>query len=241
MEQNKSISITLSNFVDEGLYLLFPDATRIDLTNKNIQSTSEKFWQDTSKITPEMKKAIDFQKCAFCPRKNKEDICDAIRPVLPFLDKIDKYISFDEVTVVYKSSQDNMLHTKQTTMQEAIQYVSILSLMRYNMILRKYWKYYYGISPLMRGKEVACRIYINMYWQHKGRKEEIDKTIAQFNEELRVSSANQVKRLSLVCKNDVFLNAFGSTPIASELLTMNIEKAITESVERFEKSYTHHF
>ncbi|MFC1509763.1 DUF6901 family protein [Candidatus Omnitrophota bacterium] len=241
MEENKSIDIALIDFVDEGLYLLFPDATKINLTKKNIQDTSEKFWQDTSKITPEMKKAIDFQKCSFCPRKNKEDICDAIRPVLPFLDKIDKYISFDKVTAVYKSSQDDMFHIKQTTMQKALQYVSILSLMRYNMILRKYWKYYYGISPLMSSQEVACRVYINMYWQHKGNKEEISKTIAQFNEELRVSSANQVKRLGLVCKNDVFLNAFGRTPIVSELLTMNIEEAVKKSIEGFEKSYTHHF
>lgn len=241
MEENETINLTLSDFPEEGLYLLFPDSTRIDLTKKNIENTSEIFWQDISKITPEMKKAIDFQKCHFCPRKNKEDICDAIRPVLPFLDKIDRYLSFDEVTAVYKSNQDNIIHAKQTTMQKALQYVSILSLLRYNMVLRKYWKYYYGIVPLMEAQEIANRVYINMYWQHKSNKEEIGKIVTNFKEELRISSENQVKRLNLVCKNDAFMNAFINTQIASEFLTMNIEDIIKKSIDGFEKSYTHHF
>jgi hypothetical protein len=241
MNGAKAINIALDSFIDEGLYLLFPDSTRIELTKKNIEGSSDEFWRDPSRITPDMKKAIDFQKCPFCPRKNKEDICDAIRPVLPFLGKIDKYLSFQEVTAIYKSSQDNMLHVKQTTMQDALQYVSILSLLRYNMILRKYWKYYYGVIPLMGGAEVAGRVYINMYWQHRGNKEELDKVIAQFKEELRISSENQVKRMNLVCKNDAFMNAFVNTQIVSQFLAMNIEDTIKKSLERFEQSYTHHF
>ncbi len=157
-----AINLKLNDFDDDGLYLFFPDQTQISFTKKDIEVVSEKFWQDTSKISPEMKKAIDFQKCYFCPRKNKEDICDAIRPVLPFLERIDKYLSFDQVTAVYKSAQDNLLHVKQATMQEALQYVSTLSLLRYNMILRKYWKYCYGVIPLMSGKSVVSRLYLKM-------------------------------------------------------------------------------
>lgn len=241
MMEDKIINLKLSDFEKEGLYLIFPDSTRLELTKDNIEKTSENFWQDASKITPEMKKAIDFQKCYFCPRKNKEDICDSIRPVLPFLDKVDKYVSFDEVIAAYKSNQDGLLHIKKTTMQDALRYVSILSLLRYNMVLRKYWRYYYGVIPLMGGKEVACLIYINMYWQHKGSKEELDSVIAKFREEIRVSSENQVKRMNLVCKNDVLINAFVNTQIVSEFLAMDIEDAIVKSVNEFDKSYTHHF
>ncbi|MBU1124565.1 MAG: hypothetical protein KKC84_00895 [Candidatus Omnitrophica bacterium] len=241
MGDAKVENIILDSFVDEGLYLLFSDSTRIELTKKNIENSSDAFWQDPSRITPAMKKAIDFQKCPFCPRKNKEDICDAIRPVLPFLDKIDKYLSFDEVTAVYKSSQDGMVHVKQTTMQKALQYVSILSLLRYNLILRRYWKYYYGAIPLMDGREVAAKVYINMYWYHKGNKEELDRTIAQFKEELTISSENQVKRMNLVCKNDVFMNAFVNTQVVSEFLTMDIEDTLKKTFENFEQSYMHHY
>lgn len=240
-EESKHITLQLADFKEDGLYLLFPDSTRIDLTKKNIERISEKFWQDTSAISPEMRNAIDFQKCPFCPRKNKEDICDAIRPVLPFLDTIDKYLSIDRVIAVYKSDFDGLIHIKETDMQKALQYVSVLSLLRYNMVLRKYWKYYYGVIPLMSGPEVASRVYINMYWQHQGNKEELNKVITGFEEELRISSDNQVKRLNLVCKKDAFMNAFVNTQVVSEFLSMNIENVIKRSIDEFEKSYTHHF
>lgn len=174
-------------------------------------------------------------------RKNKADICDAIRPVLPFLEKLDKYFSYDKVTAVYRGGGGGMLHVKETDLQEALQYVSLLSLLRYNQVLRKYWKYYYGVTPLMSSPEAAGRIYINMYWQHKGDKAEIDKVIAQFREELMISSENQVKRMNLVSRNDVFINAFVKTQVVSEFLSMDIESAIDKSVSDFEQSYTHRF
>ncbi len=40
-------------------------------------------------------------------------------------------------------------------MHDAMRYISILSLLRYNLVLQKYRKYYYGIIPIMNGKEVA--------------------------------------------------------------------------------------
>ena len=84
-----------------------------------------------------MRKAIDFQKCYFCPHKNQEDICDSIRPMLPFLDVVDQYMSYDKVIAVYKGNEDRLVHVKETTMQDALKYVSILSLLRYNLVLRK--------------------------------------------------------------------------------------------------------
>ncbi len=233
--------ITLADFENEGLYIIFPDHTRLELTKENIEKNSELFWNDPGRIAPEIKKAVDFRKCHFCPRKNQEDICDAIRPVLPFLDKIDRYLSFDEVTAVYKGSRNGVLHIRKTSMQAALQYVAMLSLLRYNMVLRKYWKYYYGVIPLMDSEEAACRIYLNMYWQCKGDKAKIDALIAAFKEELRISSANQVSRLGLVCKNDAFINSFLKIQTVCDFLEMDIEGAISKGVERFENSYTHHF
>jgi len=218
------------------LYLLLPDSTTLEFTKKNIENVTEKFWQDPSKITPEIRKAVDFQKCYFCPHRNTQDICDSIRPVLPFLDIVDKHVSFDKVVAVFKEKQDGLLHVKETTMQQALQYVSILSLLRYNLILKKYWKYYYGIIPLVGGEEVASRVYLNMYWLHRGNQEEINKVITRFREELKISSENQVKRLNLVCKNDAFMNAFVKTQLVTEFLTMNIDNILTKSFAEFEKS-----
>ena len=158
------------------------------------------------------------------------------RRILWFLDIVDQYVSYDKVIAVYKGNEDHLVHVKATTMQDALKYVSILSLLRYNLVLQKYWKYYYGIIPIMGGREVATRVYLNMYWLHKGNLGEIKEMIKKFGEELRVSSTNQVKRLNLVCKNDAFVNAFVNTQLVTQFL-VNIEGILTKSFDDFEKSF----
>ena len=234
--EDRILNFRLRDFEKEGLYLLFPDSTRLELTKENIEHVTDRYWQDLTKIPEEMRKAVNFQKCYFCPHKNQEDICDSIRPLLPFLDIVDKYVSYDEVIAVYKGNEDKLLHVKATTMQDALKYVSILSLLRYNLVLQKYWKYYYGIIPIMGGREVAARVYLNMYWFHRGDLEEIKKIIKRFGEELLVSSTNQVKRLNLVCKNDAFVNAFVNTQLVTQFL-VNIEDILTKSFNDFESSF----
>jgi len=234
--EDRILNLRLSDFEKEGLYLFFPNSTRLELTKENIERVTDRYWQDLTKIPQEMRKAVDFQKCYFCPHKNEEDICDSIRPLLPFLDIVDKYVSFDEVIAVYKGNEDNLVHVKATTMQNALRYVSILSLLRYNLVLQKYWKYYYGIIPIMGGREVAARVYLNMYWFHKGNLEEMKAMIRRFGEELRVSSTNQVKRLNLVCKNDAFVNAFVNTQLVTQFL-IDIDDILTKSFSDFEKNF----
>jgi len=234
--EDRILNFRLSDFEKEGLYLLFPDSTRLELTKENIEHVTDRYWQDLTKIPEEMRKAVHFQKCYFCPHKNQEDICDSIRPMLPFLDIVDQYMSYDEVIAVYKGNEDKLLHVKATTMQDALKYVSILSLLRYNLVLQKYWKYYYGIIPIMGGREVAARVYLNMYWFHRGDLEEIKKIIKRFGEELLVSSTNQVKRLNLVCKNDAFVNAFVNTQLVTQFL-VNIEAILAKSFDEFERSF----
>ncbi|MGD0918426.1 MAG: hypothetical protein ABSB22_18410 [Thermodesulfobacteriota bacterium] len=234
--ENRIADLRLSDFEKEGLYLLFPDSTKLELTKENIEKVTDRYWQDLTKIPEDKRKAIEFQKCYFCPHKNNEDICDSIRPMLPFLDIVDRYVSYDKVMAVYKGTEEKLVHIRATTMQDALKYVSILSLLRYNLVLQKYWKYYNGIIPIMGGKEVATRVYLNMYWLHKGNLEEIKEMIRRFGEELRVSSTNQVKRLNLVCKNDAFMNAFVNTQLVTQFL-INIEDILTKSFNDFEKSF----
>jgi hypothetical protein len=236
MMEDRILNFRVSDFDKEGLYLLFPDATRIELTKENIEKVTDRYWRDPTKIPEDKRKAIEFQKCYFCPHKDKEDICDSIRPILSFLDIVDQYVSYDKVIAVYKGDEEKLVHIRATTMQDALRYVSILSLLRYNLVLQKYWKYYDGIIPIMGGREVAARVYLNMYWLHKGNLGEIKEIVKRFSEELKVSSANQVRRLNLVCKNDAFLNAFVNTQLVTHFL-MNIEDILTKSFDDFERSF----
>jgi len=232
---DNTINLELSDYTQKGLYLILKDSTKIVLTRENIENTALEYWNKPDKIPSKVKSAIDFQRCPFCPLKGKDDFCDAIRPVLPFLEIIDKYVSFDEVVAVYKEDGSKLVHVADTTMQEALKYVSLLSLMQYCQIGRKYWRYYMGVMSLKGSKEAAVRIYLNIYWLHKGNREEIDNLISTFMEQIKIMARNQVNRMNLICEKDAFLNAFANTQIATELLSMDIAKTTAKAVEEFEK------
>lgn len=231
-----SINLKPSDYKQKGLYLVLPDFSVLELTKKNIAVKAEEFWKDPNKITPELKNAVDFQRCQFCPLKGKDEFCDAIRPIVPFLDIVDKYVSFDKVIAVYKGDEKDLVHVTETTIYKALTYVSLLSLMQYCQIGRQYWKYYFGIVPVEGGKEATNRMYLNMYWIYQGNKIEIDDMISSFVDQIRITSQNQVKRLNLICKNDAFMNAFVETQIVTEFLSMDIEGQLKKSLKEFEQS-----
>ncbi|MDD4179725.1 MAG: hypothetical protein PHH14_06755 [Candidatus Margulisbacteria bacterium] len=232
--ETKILGSNIKDFEQEGLYLVFPDTSRMILTRDLIQKTTKEYWDDPEKISPKAKTAAEFQRCPFCPLK-ENSLCDALRPVLPLLDKTDKYVSYDKVIAVYKRDISKLFYACDTTMQEALKFISILSLMQYCQIGRTYWKYYFGIVPLMSGDEMARRMYKNIFFLTKGNAVETDKIITSFKGQIKITSTNQVKRLSLICKNDAFMNAFVNTQVVSELLSMNIAEHLKEKFDEFEK------
>jgi len=233
-EQEKQVNIVFDRYKDVGLYLVLPDGAQLVLTRKHIQKVAEEFWKGPDEMSAEVKNALKSQKCSTCPL-GEDELCSAMEPVIPLLKDIDKYVSFDHVTAVYKG-YDESLHVAFTTMQAALRYISALSLIRYCQAGRKYLKYFHGLHALMGGEEIASRIYLNIYWFHEGKKEEIDKAISEFYEYLLMTSKDQVERLNRVCKNDAFINAFVSTQMATEFLQMGIDKMLAESVKEFEKA-----
>jgi hypothetical protein len=230
------INLEFNQFNKPGLYLIFTDGSRLSLTKENIEHTVETYWNDPTKMPPQIKKATEFQRCYFCPLKRLEDMCDAIRPTMPFLDIVDKYVSFDKVTAVYRENRD-ILHVSYTTMQNALKYVSILSLIYFCRKGRIYWKYFFGINPLMGGSEIASKFYLNLFFLHNGNREDINKVIAKFKEEITITTKNQMARMGLVCKNDTFLNAFVNTQIITEILSMDPDKALENAFKDFEDDY----
>ena len=234
-KEAKLVNLRLGDYEQKGLYLIFPDSTRLVLTRENIERVTEEYWKNPSKIPLQIKKTSDFKLCPICPFKG-EGLCFAIRPILPFLEAVDKYVSYDEVTAVYKGDEKQVYHISDTTMQDALKYVSILSLTRYCQTGRKYWRYFFGVIPLMGAQGMAVRLYLNIYWLHKGKIKEIKNFISKFDEEMKTTSENQVKRLNLICKNDAFMNAFIATQITTEFLSMGIGKILEASFDNFEKS-----
>ena len=215
---------------EEGLYLIFDDSVILPLTRDKIHKASTEFWLDSDRISDKVKQAAEFQRCDLCPLNKIGGLCDAIRPTMPFLDDIDKYFSYDQVTSVYNDGRNN-LTINRTTMQEALKYLSILSLMHYCRLGRTYWKYFIGITPTMTPKQIAYQLYLNFYYLNDGKPRRIKKALSTFCDQITITCRNQVKRMNLACKNDVFMNAFVNTQLITQILSLDFDKTITEQFD----------
>ena len=226
---NSEIKLNYSEFPHKGLYLIFEDSSRLELTEEKMNLLTDQFWDDETKLSSSIKEASDFQKCVFCPVKNEPGICPAIRPVLPYLEILDKYSSFDDVIAVFRGDDDSILHLANTTMQQGLKYVSINSLLHHCANNQKYFNYFFGINPIVKAKEIASRLYLNMYWVHRGNMDEVKKFIAQIDKDLRITTRNQLKRVQLIAKNDAFVNALYDTQMITEFLSLGMERTLEEA------------
>ena len=220
-------NLSLQDCREEGLYLFFAEAGRLEFTRQNIEQTALTFWEDGSKISPAIRTAAEFQRCDFCPLRKTSALCDAIRPIFPFIDSLDKYLSYDKVTAVYKDGEGN-LHISETTMQKALRYLSVLSLVYYCQFGRKYWKYFLGVMPLMTAMEIATQLYLNFYYLNGGNQDATRKAIEKFESEITITSLNHTKRLNLICKKDAFMNAFVNAQVITQLLSLDFEKTLNQ-------------
>ena len=214
----------------EGLYLIFDDSTILPLNKDRIEQISKDFWLNPELISDEVKEAANFQRCEFCPLKKLGGLCDAIRPIMPFLADIDGYMSHSDVIAVFNDPNGNM-SVRKTTMQEALKYLSVLSLMYYCRIGRTYWKYFLGIKPLMSAEDIAFHLYLNFYFLNNGNTNTVVKLLKRFKEQIFVTSTNQVKRMNLVCKNDAFMNSYVNTHIITEMLSFNFHDVLQKLFE----------
>lgn len=142
--------IAPSAFPDAGLYLLFPDGHRLDLTEDVISAAAQRFLGDPQRLPDHIRAAAEYQPCSICPQRNTAKICHAIVATLPFVDDVDRYVSNDKVTAVYRERGSAILEVSQTNMVEALKYLSTLSLMNYCEVGRKYFPYFQGVSPPSR-------------------------------------------------------------------------------------------
>jgi hypothetical protein len=227
VEEQEAITLKPGDFGEEGLYIVLDGSKPLALTRSNIEQTAKKFWEDPSKISSRVKAAAEFQRCDFCPLNKIGGLCDAIRPTFPFLDVLDKYVSHDQVEAVYKDNKGGF-YVHKTTMQQALRYLSILSLVYYCQVTRKYWKHFWGIMPLMDSQEAAARLYLNFFYLNGGSKRKTGKSISKFKEEITITSRNQVNRMNLVCDNDAFMNAFVNTQVITDILSFDIGKVVDD-------------
>lgn len=229
------LSQSFSEFHQKGLYLIFGDSTVLPLTENNVADVTKRFWEDPSRISPEVRKHADFHPCTICPEAGNDVMCYTLRPVLPFLEDIDRYFSYDRVIAVYRGDEDQILHIAETDMQNALHYICILSFLSYCRVGRRYRKYYHGVIPIMSFAQAVEKIYLNVYWLHKGNKAEISKFLQQFQHDISITSENAIKRLGLICQKDALVNAFYNMRVAVDFLAMEMDNVLSNAFQPFEE------
>lgn len=226
-----------TEFTQPGLYLQFPNGESLALTSERIEDRARALLSDPAKIPVHVQEAEAFQLCSICPKRGGGDTCHAIRPIMAVWEGFDRYASYDRVTAVYRSGTDGNVVSADTTMQHALQYVSVLSLMYYCEVGKQYWRYFYGVHPLMATEDIVVRVYLNMFWACRGDLVRTQALIEAFHEEISTTTRCQMERVRLFCHNDSLLNALTLTQLASEFLTMNVEQIVQQHVEKFDQSF----
>ncbi|NJD55259.1 MAG: hypothetical protein FIA94_02500 [Nitrospirae bacterium] len=235
LPQNIPLSLALREFDQKGLYLIFEDSTVLPLTENEVTNVARRYWEDPSKISPEVRKHDDFHPCTICPEAGNDVMCYTLRPVLPFLEDIDRYFSYDKVVAIYRGDEDRSFHIAESDMQNALQYICILSLLSYCRVGRQYRKYYHGVIPVMGLGPVVERICLNIYWLHKGDKTKIDTFLQQFQQDIAIISGNALKRLNLICQKDALLNAFYNMQVTVDLLAMKMDEVLNRAFQTSEE------
>lgn len=218
-----------ASFTEPGLYLIWPDGNRLALTRTFISSWTEAMLNDPTRIPQEVRAATAYRPCDICPDRDRATICHAIMPVLPFIASVDAYMSYDSVTAVYRETAGGALGVVETTMQEALKFIAILSLTQYCEVGRKYEAYFQRINPLMSPPDIAAAVYPHVYLDACGDVSAVGKIIGTIRDELLLVVRCQMERLLLICTNDAFLNAFVSTYNVTELLFAELERCHSRS------------
>jgi hypothetical protein len=233
------ISLDLDSFSEPGLYLRFEDGRLLTLTPSFIEQMKQNYLNNPELLPEAVRKAPAYAPCSVCPKRDTALICHAIPTVFPFLEDMDRFLSIHEVLALYRSEPEmkgepGEVHLAQTTVQRALQYVSILSLMCYCEVGRLYFKYFSGVIPIMNPLAIVERVYLNLFWDLRGNPQAIKAMIAKMRKDIDVTMACQIARLHLFCKSDAFLNAFITTHILTQFLEGDMDQFVRE---RFEKRF----
>ncbi|MFH0984732.1 MAG: hypothetical protein V1882_04275 [Candidatus Omnitrophota bacterium] len=214
------MQLKTEQYKKEGMYLSFQNGETLDLSVENIQKLSEEFWKDPHRLPLAMRQHDDFKTCKVCPHRGQDVLCSAMKPLLPFLEQMEKYLSCDYVTAIYVQG-DGKITISETDLQHALQYVTNMALFEYCEDVQRYQPYFKGIVPLMSLEEAIVRLAMNVFWIHRDHPAEADRVIAELREHVTETSKSCIKRLTVMCRSDAFRNAYLKTQTFIEFLAMD--------------------
>jgi len=222
----------VSLFPDPGLYLVLPDGEILVLTHPDIEKTTRKMLDDPSLIPDHVKAAVEYKPCDICPARFTAEICHAIMPALQFFDDIDRYMSYEIVTAVYRAGEDESFSVCNARMSDALQFVTILSLMNYCEVGQEYGHYFDGVNPLMPVEDIGRAVFMNIYLDAEADIERIKDIIKIMSGNILHTARCQTARLNLISKRDAFINAFVNTDLIFQFVRRELRAYIRRSESR---------
>lgn len=213
------------------LYVDLGKGERIALSTESVSAYARQYLDTPRKVPECVRKAIDVDCCAACPRSHRDSYCKAVYPTLSVFAAFDRYPSHHPVNVQYLDLVCDCLLSRRTTLQQAMQGVSILSLIDYCEYGSQHRDLFFGVNPLMRLPVIASRIYLNTFWLCGGDHAATRARLSEFVRGLKVTIDCQIKRVRLICKQDSFANAFVLTHVLTEMLDEGLDDLLRSALE----------
>lgn len=229
------MNIDVENYRKEGLYLHFENGYFLDLSRERVLELAEDYWNDPKKLSLEIKEHEHFKTCSVCPYRGENVMCSALKPILPFLEEMEKFISCDRVNAIYVD-KNHAAHVSSTSLQEALQYVTNMGVFEYCEDTKQYRPYFRGIMPLMSVNDSAALILLNMFWLSGGDKEKVLIKAKDISKAVLTTSRSCIQRIRLVCKSDAFINAYTCTHTLSEVFSRHMDRILNDYFKTPENS-----
>jgi hypothetical protein len=219
-------TLDLNQFKKEGLYLFLENGRFIDFSRERIKQLGDEYWRNPDKLPEAVRQHEHFKTCTVCPYRGQDVFCSAMKPLLPFLEDMDAFKSFDKVVAVYVDKA-GMIFVSHTTLQRALQYISNMALFEYCEDAKEYHHFFRGIYPLMDLDDAAAVLFLNLYWHYRGNLKKIDAELKQMADAVKVTSVSCVNRLRTMCHSDPFINSYIMTHTFAEVFS-NIDEIMEE-------------
>lgn len=217
-----AIQQLVDRYKEAGLTIFFDDGQVVDLTYRAVNAAAERLEHDQDAIPADRRSAAEFLPCKVCPARHTAAMCHALPAILPFLDELNPHKSYKHVYALYveKGDEQNspVLHASSTSLQRALHFVAMQSVLSFCEIGRLYRRFFSGVIPFSSSETIAERIYANVMLDNNGRLEEVEKTLQSMRADLTVTMQCQIKRVYLVTRSDAFANAFVNLHLALQLL-----------------------
>ncbi|MBF0206095.1 MAG: hemerythrin family protein [Oligoflexia bacterium] len=213
----------IDEFKDVGFYLFFTNGEQFFFNKESVEKFSKDYIDEKLLIENRHKIA----RCGFCLSQSQL-LCDAIRPFLTILPVVDKYPSYEPVTVVWKKDDTKSLVIISCDLQKALDQIVLWSLISFCKQSNKYKNYYTDIEPFTEHDQIARLVMKNIYITKAGDVEKIKKEVRRFYNLIFTTTKNKISRMATITHKDAFANALVRSISPLMLLEEDADRLIAE-------------